>query len=344
MREINTVGRVNGHPVSIVRADEGTTSETAAASLGALIDAGVDAIVGPASSRVALEILGRAVDAHVAVCSPTNTAIGLSAFPDDGLYVRTIPSDALQALAIAKVIEGTGVVAATVVAPDDDYGQAFTQHLQRALEARNVAITTVAYDSLNDDLHAIAATIAAAGTESVALIGSGDGGAGMLGALRKAGISSTSITVNDAMRAAISTAQGEDAAALLDGVSGVAPARAPRSDAFRAALTQSFPSVSTDYAAYAYDCVNLLALGAVASGSDRPASIVAELPALSTSGDECGSFADCVEQIRAERNVNFVGASGDIDLDANGDLVNAEFVTFAFDGAAPTDTGTVRVP
>ena len=53
VQDINDAGGVFGRDVLYVTKDEGTTSITAAKAFDDLIDAHVDAIVGPASARIA---------------------------------------------------------------------------------------------------------------------------------------------------------------------------------------------------------------------------------------------------------------------------------------------------
>ena len=73
-----------------------------------LLASGVDAIVGPASSRVALAQLSSIVqpETGVVTCSPTATALALDDFPDNGFFFRTAPSDSLQMAAIARSVRG----------------------------------------------------------------------------------------------------------------------------------------------------------------------------------------------------------------------------------------------
>ena len=61
----------------------------------------VDAVVGPTSSLVALGALGDLMAADVLTCSPTASAQALDDYPDRDLFFRTVPSDSLQAAAIA---------------------------------------------------------------------------------------------------------------------------------------------------------------------------------------------------------------------------------------------------
>ena len=105
---INEAGGVLDQRVRLIVADEGSSTATATASIQTLLDADVDAIIGPASSLVALSTLDEIVAAGKVTCSPTASALALDGFPDNDLFFRTVPSDSLQASAIAATADQTG--------------------------------------------------------------------------------------------------------------------------------------------------------------------------------------------------------------------------------------------
>ena len=105
---INDAGGVRGTFVEYVTADEGETPSDATRAIETLLDANVDAVVGPASSTNALATLELLVDNDVLTFSPSATSMALDEFPDDGLFFRTAPSDSLQARAITNLAENTG--------------------------------------------------------------------------------------------------------------------------------------------------------------------------------------------------------------------------------------------
>ena len=138
VREINAAGGVNGQPVVRYVADEGTDQETAAKGLDELLTKDrVDAIVGPASSKVALALMDKIVDEKVVTCSPTATATALSNYPDDGYFFRTIASDALQGKALGEVIAETGRRSTAIITSDDEYGRNLSQQLATTLQAED---------------------------------------------------------------------------------------------------------------------------------------------------------------------------------------------------------------
>ena len=346
VEEINRAGGLLGSPVTVVTRDEGGSSAVASPSIDDLIDANVDVIVGPASSRVAFSVLGRAIQAGVAVCSPTNTAIGLSSYPDRDLYLRTIPSDSLQAVAIGELVERSGNTSIAVLAPDDDYGTAFRSALVANLQQRGLTVTgTYSYEAADGDLTSAARLALTDDTENVVLIGSGDGGAAMLSAVRSVD-PELPVFVNDAMKSpSVVAALGEKAGELLTGVTGVAPSAEPDSREFVDAFALGQPLLSDDFAAYAYDCVNLLAIAASAAGSDDPRLLVQQLVGVSTSGNPCSTFEKCNRLLALDQNINLRGASGDLDLDDNGDVTSGDYQSFTFDETgSPVDGDAFFVP
>jgi branched-chain amino acid transport system substrate-binding protein len=337
LSEINGAGGVNGRQVESVFGNEGSDAGEAATSLDALLDAGVDAIVGPASSRIAANLLARTVRARVPVCSPTATAIGLDNFPDDDLFFRTVPSDSLQAMALAAAIVETGRSNVALLYADDDYGTQFAESLRKALVARQATITSsVSFDTTAPEPSSSAAEAMAKEPEVVAVIGNADAGSRMLAALdaeiRASGAELPSIFINDAMRAsAVVTPPTAADRPFVRAIRGTSPQATPDSQEFTRDFQLANPGISVDYSAYAYDCVMTIALAAESAHSDLPAAIAGAMVDVTELGSPCRGFGGCSRLIADNRNINLDGASGSLDLSDQGDAVNADFDVFEFD-------------
>lgn len=332
---INDHGGVLDAPVRLAIADEGPDAVTAAASLAQLVDReGVDAIIGPASSRIALSVLDQAVSAGVLSCSPSAASISLSRFPDQGLFFRTIPSDALQAQALARVVDQTGLGQVALASPDDVYGRAFAEAVRAALGALGIEVVAdVAYDPVVEAHSEEVAAVLAEQPPVVALIGNDDTGVRMVTELiDAAGTPAPLIVTNDAIRrplqpgllAALTPAQ-------LARVRGVAPVVLPQSNDLLDAFELSAGDPSTAFAAQAIDCVNLIALAAVQVGTDQPATIAAAINAVSRGGSSCRDFPTCAGLLAEGRNIDYDGYEGLVRLDANGDMTVGRFERFSFD-------------
>jgi len=335
--EINADGGVNGTPVELVIADEGDAIATAAKGAAELLEAKVDAVVGPASSRIALGVLGSFVDEGVFTCSPTATAIALSDFPDDRFFVRTIPSDALQAVAMAELIEGAGVSSAAVMAPDDDFGRPYADALAGSLTRRGITVNAqVLYGASDGGYDSAVAQALLTTPGAIALVGNAVNGRQMLAAVDRIVPEGLPVVVNDALRRATAVDANPPVAANAD-IAGTSPRAAPAqyatwfSPAFASFLGVAVSDAMASFAANAYDCVNLIAIAAEAAGANAAVPIADNVRDVSSGGASCGNFPTCRLFLDEGRNIDLNGASGPLELDVEGDVSVGLFDRFRFD-------------
>ncbi len=337
--EINDSGGVLGHRVRVLTRDEGDNPAEAAVAVQDLIQLGVDAIIGPASSIDLLGTLHTAVTAGVLTCSPTASAMSLDEFPDNGLLIRTVPSDSLQALALAKVVENSGSPNAVVVYLDDAYGRPFAEATERALRARGTTVeATVGFSGSEKSIASAVQQVTAAAPEVVVVIANGMTGPNIIEAIDAAFVApKPTYIVNDAVRRTDSSAQpfGRD---LAPRVMGLSPAAYPSSIPFLTALKTADPTASGLFAQNTYDCVNLLALAAQSTGSTTPATLAAAIPNVSGGGSGCASFPACNQVLTEGRNPDYNGPGGTITIDSTGNTTSAVFDKFTFD-ASGRDVG-----
>jgi branched-chain amino acid transport system substrate-binding protein len=331
--EINAAGGVNGKPVVRFVADEGADQETAAKGLDELLTKDrVDAIIGPASSKVALALMDKIVDEKVVICSPTATATALSNYPDDGYFFRTIASDALQGKALGEVIAETGRRSTAIITSDDEYGRDLSQQLASTLQAEDTTVTsTTTYDATASDFDDVVDAALAGHPASVAVIGLPDPGGRIIAALEAAGTSPRSIFVTDGMRQPNlfdQVQQGHPES--VAGIQGVSPSANPQPSWFDDAFHTYAPNAQSLYAAYAYDCTNLIALAAQTAGTDDATKFVSEMVPTSRNGVSCRNFTDCAPVVADGRNVDLNGASGRIEMLENGDASIGTYEVFVF--------------
>jgi branched-chain amino acid transport system substrate-binding protein len=325
---VNQAGGVNGADVEIEVFDE-----AAPASVDDLLeDTSIDAVIGPASSNNALAMLPTITGAGVAACSPTATSIALTDLPDDNLFFRTVPSDALQARAMARRILETGLGSASLVYTDDVYGRPFAAAVRSALDNVNVSVRNEwPYNPDDDDFSEEAAEVLAEEPLAVAMIGDAENGGRMVAALLDDEDNHPLIVANDALRMA-DFGSRVDAALVAAHVSGVGVSAFEGQEELALFLPPDL--VPAAFAAAAVDCVNLLALGAIAAQTpDDPAKIVAQALDLSVGGVPCTSFAVCRQPMEDGRGIDYNGPSGLLALDGKGDVTRANFVPYEFDAA-----------
>ncbi len=326
IERINAAGGVFDRPVEVEIADEGTTSAATSAAIESLLAADVDAIVGPASSLTALNNLSEIVDAGFLSCSPTATSLTLDEFPDDLLFFRTIPSDSLQAEAIAQVVEETGARSAAIAAVDDAYGQPFAVAVEERLRARGITvITSVQFRPDDEDLVAKADVLASSEARAAVLLASDADALSFLEAMGPEFASIDDIVVNDALRnSASATRIGALAESLRERIVGVAP-QAISGD------PEDETNTFAPYAVNAFDCVNLIALAAVQGASDAPRIIKTQMQSVSSGGRLCRTFESCVARLDEGLQINYNGPSGITELLQRGDPRRARFELFSFD-------------
>ena len=334
IEQVNQAGGVLGRSVEFEIVDEG-----AGTGADELLADGVDAIIGPASSRVALAQLGVMVqpDTGVVMCSPTATALLLDGFPDNGFFFRTAPSDSLQMEAIARRVEDTGETSVAVGYLDDPYGRGLERSFAAAATRRGLTISASAgFVGDQEDLTSVVAELLEKGPGVVVVLGDADDGSRLLAALDAAGnVGLRRVIVNDAIRNARQAIQSLSSG-FRQRLVGVAPlARALHDDGPEGFFT-----------AHAVDCVNLITLAAVVADSDAPSRIKAAMGEVASGGRVCTQFAACVELLDQDLQIDYDGASGSVDLsNSAGDPVQAWFESFGFDAdGAETRSQSFEVP
>jgi branched-chain amino acid transport system substrate-binding protein len=105
VEEINELGGVNGRPIKLVIKDDNNRPEKAREGAQALVDLGVEAIVGPLTSTTAEAAIEVANKAKLLVVSPTASAVGLAGVDD--YLIRVCPSSKDNAYAYADFMFST---------------------------------------------------------------------------------------------------------------------------------------------------------------------------------------------------------------------------------------------
>ena len=178
--EINAAGGVNGKPVVLKEADDGTSPDVATTSLDVLLTSDkADAIIGAASSTTELGIIDKIKTNGVVDCSGSNTAAELSVAGGaaGGYYFRTAPSDDLQGPALAQLLLNDNRHKIAILTRNDSYGTGFGSSLAKALTGGGAdVIVKNAYDPKSADFKADVAKVAGKGADAIVVIGFNDDG------------------------------------------------------------------------------------------------------------------------------------------------------------------------
>ncbi|MCB1001384.1 MAG: ABC transporter substrate-binding protein [Acidimicrobiales bacterium] len=334
----------DGRPVELIVVDETELGGTLPPALEEIFGEDVDAIVGPASNLLTERLLPMTVSARVLTCSPTASAISLDAVPDGGLFVRTIPSDSMQARALARQLDATGteIVLAHV---DDPFGVPFVERVRNELNLFGATVVDVVpFDPRQSEYGEVADRIVGSGAATIGVIGDPEAGPRLmqaLGAVVDPGVQ-TSIWMNDAMRVPQSTSYRRLPSGVLALMQGVSP----RSSVADPEAAARLPEGGRFFGANAYDCLNLIALAAHEADSTIGTAIAQQVTVVTSGGTPCSTYPTCLTSLDAGRSVDYDGPGGALDIGVSGDPSVGAFELYRF-GSSGLDErfgDVVRVP
>lgn len=318
VQAINDAGGVNGKNVRVVPADDGTNPNVAQTSYSKLVTTDkVDAIIGPAPSGVASKLVSGIETDKVPTCSGSTTAANLTGV-GGGFFFRTAPGDELQGPALANLITGDEHSRVAIIARNDDYGEGFAGSLGDALKEGGAEVTTtVLYNPEGSNFDADVQKVVDSEPDAVAVLGFVDDGAEVLNAMigKGAGPSDIAIYTADGMQSS-SLAEKVDPndPSKIAGIKGTAPAASP--EGIDSPFTAEFAATGVDtiFSSYYWDCTNLMALAAVAAGSDDGTDI-AEAFAKNLEGEnDCNDFRSCKTLLEEGKTIHYRGASSMFDV------------------------------
>ena len=348
--EINEAGGVLGQPVELVESDSGTDPDVANTSVDTLLAEGVDFIVGPASSGVALSVIDKITGAGIPMCSPSNTGVQFSSYPDRDLYFRTAPPDNLQSQVLADLIVGDGHDTVVVLGRSDEYGEGFANFLTQELEDLGATVPdTIIFDQEAGSFQAEAQTIAGHAPDAVAMI-SFDEGAQLITAAIAEGVGPQDVQwygADGIQSGSFWEKVDASDASVVAGLRGTAPSAAPSDGeaTFRERFEVFAPGVDTIFSGHAYDCVVIGALAAAAAGSDAAGDIGGAINGVTGEGEQCLLPATCLEAIAAGTDIDYDGAAGPLDFVDAGEPGAGSYDTwtFAADGSVEVIESSIPV-
>jgi branched-chain amino acid transport system substrate-binding protein len=164
--------------VELVVADSGCDGTAAATAAQSLIDAGVDVIVGAACSGATLGAIAVAKEAGVPMISYASTSPAITTADDNGHLFRVVPSDDLQARALADAVKASGYTSPAVIYMTNDYGSGLADFFNSSFDGE--VCSMVGYDQDTTDFASTVESVASAGCDSAVLISYATDGAAIL--------------------------------------------------------------------------------------------------------------------------------------------------------------------
>ncbi|MDH5409751.1 MAG: ABC transporter substrate-binding protein [Alphaproteobacteria bacterium] len=266
------------------------------------------------------------IPAGVVSLSDSATAPSITDLKDNDLVFRVAPSDAYQGLALAKLVKGSGITKVAMTYANDDYNAGIAAVFAREFKAMGGTITgNQAHEPDKPSYRSELSTLSKGGPQALAIFAYyGSSGIaiirnslenGLFGKFYAAdGMFDQSVIDQigaDNLRGNISITQS---ASDYDGVS---------YKTFAAAFTATGGNPQAPYVAHGYDASFLMALAIEKAGSADRGKINAALRSVANAPGEVirpGEWKKAKALIAAGKDINYEGASGNVDFDANGDV------------------------
>jgi branched-chain amino acid transport system substrate-binding protein len=330
-----------GIDLEVVLGDSGDTDNKAyETEIPRLLNEGVSAIVGAASSGVSLQFIDQVTkEAGVIQISPANTSPTFTDYDDDGLYFRTAPSDVLQGEVLGNLLAADGHATVAMIVINDAYGTGLRDNATLAFEAAGGSVVSTPSYNVGDTNFTSQINEMLAEDPDAIVVLAFDETKTIVPALIDAGFSNSGLYFTDGNLADYSA---DFEAGLIEGSKGTLPG--PPSDTISADYKERANALwisnggeeltSWAYSTESYDAVVLLALAALAAGSTDSAEMAAKMSEVSGytgGGTKCATFAECAEIINGGGVADYDGFSGGIALNEAGDPTETAIGIYQFD-------------
>jgi branched-chain amino acid transport system substrate-binding protein len=330
-----------GIDLELVLGDSGDTDNKAyETEIPRLLNEGVSAIVGAASSGVSLQFIDQVTkEAGVIQISPANTSPTFTDYDDDGLYFRTAPSDVLQGEVLGNLLAADGHATVAMIVINDAYGTGLRDNATLAFEAAGGSVVSTPSYNVGDTNFTSQINEMLAEDPDAIVVLAFDETKTIVPALIDAGFSNSGLYFTDGNLADYSA---DFEAGLIEGSKGTLPG--PPSDTISGDFKERANALwisnggeeltSWAYSTESYDAVVLLALAALAAGSTDSAEMAAKMSEVSGytgGGTKCATFAECAEIINGGGVADYDGLSGGIALNEAGDPTETAIGIYQFD-------------
>lgn len=360
VEEINAAVEEVGadHTVEIVHEDNGGGADQQAAVQAArkLVDSdGATCIAGAwASADTIPTAESVAIPESVTIVSPASTSDEITGLEDDGLVNRTAPPDSFQGPTLAQYVDqelgGAEGKTVNVGARNDSYGNGLAETFSAAWEELGGTIgATEIYDTKLTNYDSEADSLVGGNPDALVIVDFPETYNKVGPALVRAGFDPSTTFVTDGLISGdLAEGAGEDAVNGLRGTAPGTPDEETATAAFDELYTSSEPADvdRQTFDAQNFDAVVLCYLAAVAAGSTEGADIAAEIQAVSAApGDKYTweELPDAIEALQNGDDIDYVGASGEVDMDENGDATAGVYDIYEFKGGAPEPIDEVEV-
>lgn len=335
---INACGGVNGQPVELVVEDSQTDPSASAAAMTKLAEVDrVDGVVGAFASSVSSAMLPIAVRNQVMQVSPGSTSPVFTENAQrgeyDGYWARTAPPDTYQAQALAQLAHARGFERVATVVINNDYGVGFEQEFIKSFKALGGEVVNenspVRYDPKATTFDSEASKAFGETPDAVVGVLYAETGSLLLKSAYEQGLSEgVTVMLTDGVYSpefVSDVGKTSSGQSIIGGALGTVPGADGQALADFAQLWQEETGEEvTAFVPHSWDAAVLMMLAAEAADENSGAGIKSQIRNVSNApGREVTDPCQAMELIRNGEEINYQGASGNVDINEFGDTVGA---------------------
>ncbi len=338
---VNACGGVNGEKVTLVQVDDQTDPKAGANGMSKLATLDrVAGVVGSFASSVSSAAVSIAVPNKVMLVSPGSTSPVFTERAQKGdfkggnsnqFWARTAPPDTYQALALAQLANKKGFKRVSTVVINNDYGVGFEKAFVQAFEKLGGTVVNkdkpVRYDPKAQTFDTEAGAAFAGKPDAVLAVLYAETGSLFLKSAYQQGLTKgVQIMLTDGVKAPTFPEQvgkGGDGKNLITGAIGTVPGSNGKAlDALNKLWQSKKGGAPGEYAPQAWDAAALLVLAAQAAKENTGVGIASKIREVSNApGTEVTDVCEGLKLLKEGKDINFQGASGNVDVDEKGDVV-----------------------
>lgn len=349
VKQVNDQGGVlGGKKLTLVLSDSKCDPQSAVAGANKLVNIdGVLGIVGALCSSATIAAANAAaIPAGVVMISPASTSPAVSTLKDKDLIFRTAPSDTFQGKILARAVLANGIKKVALTYVNNDYGKGLADNFRAAFKAGGGMIAgDQAHEDKKSSYRSEIATLAKGGAKHLVLIAYPQSSAPIFirqsleGGLFKKFLGPEAFYDRKMWKTV--GIKNLDGAMYTRPASPAGPANTAYTKAMKAFAPKSAGQLFT---AQTYDAIFMLALAIQKAGSADRGKIAAALRSIANGKGTTilpGEWKKAVRLIKAGKSIDYVGATGALDFDKQGDVAGV-YNFWKIARGKPTVIGTYK--
>lgn len=336
VKTVNACGGVNGEPVTLISEDDQTdpTAGNAAMTKLAEVDR-VAGVVGSFASSVSQAAVDVAARNKVLLISPGSTSPVFTERAKQGdfqgYWARTAPPDTYQARALAQLANERGFKRVATLVINNDYGVGFEQEFVQAFEKLGGTVVNkqkpTRYDPKATTFETEAAAAFGGKPDAVIAVLYAETGSLLLKSAYEQGLmQGVQVMLTDGVKSdtfASQVGKTSEGKYIIEGAIGTVPGADGKAlESLSQLWQQEKNQPPAAYVPQTWDAAALVVLAAEAAKSNSGEAIAAKIREVANGpGTEVSDVCQALAMVRRGEEINFQGASGNVDIDANGDVV-----------------------